>query len=46
MRIASEIMKYINEEYPKGTMVCLMSAKGKEGNMRCSGLSAGRYIGI
>lgn len=30
MKIMSEIMKYINEEYSKGTMVCLMSAKGKE----------------
>lgn len=30
MRIMSEIMKYINEEYPKGTMVCLMAAKGKD----------------
>jgi predicted GNAT family N-acyltransferase len=30
MKIVSDIMKYIKEEYPKGTMVCLMSAKGKE----------------
>ncbi len=30
MRIMSEIMEYINEEYPQGTMICLMSAKGKE----------------
>ncbi len=30
MKIMSEIIKYIIEEYPQGTMVCLMSAKGKE----------------
>ena len=30
MQIMSQIMKHINEEYPKGTMVCLMAAKGKE----------------
>ena len=28
--IMNEIMKYITEKYTKGTMVCLMSAKGKE----------------
>jgi len=30
MKIMNEIMEYINDEYTKGTMVCLMSAKGKE----------------
>lgn len=30
MKMMNEIMEYINEEYPQGTMVCLMSAKGKE----------------
>ncbi len=30
MKIMNEIMKYIIEEYPQGTMVCLMAAKGKE----------------
>jgi len=28
--IMNEIMKYITEKYTKGTMVCLMAAKGKE----------------
>lgn len=31
MAIMTEIMTYIKESYSKGTMVCLMSAKGKEG---------------
>lgn len=30
IRIMNEIMKYIKEKYGKGTMVCLMAAKGKE----------------
>jgi ribosomal protein S18 acetylase RimI-like enzyme len=28
--IMNEIIKYIIEEYPQGTMVCLMAAKGIE----------------
>lgn len=28
--IMNEIMEYIKENYAKGTMVCLMAAKGKE----------------
>lgn len=30
MAIMAEIMTYIKESYSKGTMVCLMAAKGKE----------------
>lgn len=30
MSIMTEIMDYIKNNYPVGTMVCLMSAKGKE----------------
>jgi predicted GNAT family N-acyltransferase len=30
MNIMNEIMKHISEKYPKGTMVGLMAAKGKE----------------
>lgn len=30
MAIMNEIMTYIKENYSEGTMVCLMSAKGKE----------------